>query len=122
MEHQAIKILTSTSNGGAVHATGVQFASDRTQSYTVNAGKEVIVSAGAIMSPALLQLSGIGDSSLLQSVGVDVVLDLPGVGKNLQEQTLDSIGWTWVNGFDPQGRGPSDCIAYPDIDAVSLWV
>ena len=34
-------------------------------------------------------------------------------------QTIDSIGWTPVDGFNPNGTGPSDCIAYPDLSAVS---
>ncbi|KAK6640556.1 hypothetical protein RUM44_012252 [Polyplax serrata] len=52
----------------------------------VFARKEVILSAGAINSPRLLLLSGIGPKKQLQGVGVDVHADLPGVGKNLQMQ------------------------------------
>ena len=46
---------------------------------------EIICSGGAINSPQLLQLSGIGPANLLREVGVDVVQDLPGVGANLQD-------------------------------------
>jgi choline dehydrogenase len=49
------------------------------------AAREVILSAGALQSPQLLQLSGIGPAALLQKHGVDVVHDLPGVGQNLQD-------------------------------------
>ena len=49
------------------------------------AAKEVFVSAGAIGSPALLQLSGIGDPELLAARGIATVLPLPGVGRNLQD-------------------------------------
>lgn len=49
------------------------------------ASREVIVSAGAIGSPQLLQLSGIGPGAVLQQAGVTVVHDLPGVGENLQD-------------------------------------
>ena len=49
------------------------------------AGKEVILSAGAIGSPQLLQCSGIGDGQHLQSLGIEVAHDLPCVGKNLQD-------------------------------------
>jgi choline dehydrogenase len=50
-----------------------------------HAAREVILSAGALQSPQLLQLSGIGPAQLLQSNGIDVVHDLPGVGQNLQD-------------------------------------
>ncbi len=49
------------------------------------ARKEVVLSAGAIASPQLLQLSGIGDGSFLRQCGIDVVHHLPGVGENLQD-------------------------------------
>ncbi|HUR32387.1 MAG TPA: GMC family oxidoreductase N-terminal domain-containing protein [Vicinamibacterales bacterium] len=52
---------------------------------TARAGKEVVVSAGAFLSPKLLMLSGIGPAAHLESVGVPVVVDLPGVGQNLQD-------------------------------------
>jgi choline dehydrogenase len=51
----------------------------------VRAAREVIVSAGAVQSPQLLQVSGVGPAGLLQSLGVGVVKDLPGVGENLQD-------------------------------------
>jgi choline dehydrogenase len=51
----------------------------------VRARREVIVSAGAFGSPQLLQLSGIGAAEELQQHGIEVVQDLPGVGKNLQD-------------------------------------
>jgi len=64
-------------------ATGVRFTkgNDRVEA---RAG-EVILSAGAIQSPQLLQLSGIGSGKLLSSLGIPVVVDLPGVGENLQD-------------------------------------
>jgi choline dehydrogenase len=51
----------------------------------VRAGREVILSAGAVNSPHLLQLSGIGAPDLLRRHGIDVVHALPGVGENLQD-------------------------------------
>lgn len=51
---------------------------------TVNARKEVILAAGAFQSPKILELSGVGRAELLQKHGIDVVMDLPGVGQNLQ--------------------------------------
>lgn len=51
----------------------------------INANREVILSTGALQSPQLLQLSGIGPASLLQEHGIPVVKDMPGVGSNLQD-------------------------------------
>jgi choline dehydrogenase len=50
------------------------------------AAREVIVSAGAFNSPQLLKLSGVGPRTELQKFGIDVVVDLPGVGENLQDR------------------------------------
>lgn len=64
-------------------ATGVRVIRDGT---TVEAyGEQVILSGGAINSPQLLMLSGIGPADHLQSLDIDVALDLPGVGSNLQD-------------------------------------
>src|SRR3546814_5306091 len=52
---------------------------------TVKVGQEIILSAGAIQSPKLLQLSGIGPAALLSSLGIEVVADAPDVGRNLLE-------------------------------------
>ena len=53
--------------------------------HTVKAAREVILCGGAVNSPQLLQLSGIGPGSLLQSLGIDVLVDSPDVGANLQD-------------------------------------
>ena len=64
-------------------ASGVAYR-HRGASRRVDAG-EVILCGGAIASPQLLQLSGIGPAEHLRSLGIDVVADLPGVGRNLQD-------------------------------------
>ncbi len=65
-------------------ATGIEILRNGTIE-TVRAGKEVIISAGAIGSPKLLMQSGIGPADHLRKVGVSVTHDLPGVGENLQD-------------------------------------
>jgi len=55
-------------------------------------GNEIILSCGALNTPALLMRSGVGPGDHLKEVGVDVVLDRPGVGRNLQEHPLVGIG------------------------------
>ncbi|MEY2801032.1 MAG: putative choline dehydrogenase, partial [Pseudomonadota bacterium] len=69
---------------GALRCTGVQVWDGR-QQLTAHARGEVLLSAGSIGSPQILQLSGIGPADLLQSHGIAVRLHLPGVGANLQD-------------------------------------
>lgn len=86
-------------------ATGVVYAKDG-ETYLAEARGEVILAAGAIGSPQLLQLSGIGPAALLRELGIDLVHDLPGVGENLQDhlqlrliykvngvKTINDAGW-----------------------------
>lgn len=54
---------------------------------------EVILSAGAFHTPTILQRSGIGPAAFLSSAGIPLVLDLPGVGSNLQDHSGSGINW-----------------------------
>ena len=65
-------------------ARAVEYAQNGTLR-TARAGKEILVSGGAYNSPQLLQLSGVGPAELLKSHGIDIVLDAPGVGNDLQD-------------------------------------
>jgi choline dehydrogenase len=65
-------------------AVGVEYRSSTRQARTARAG-EVILCGGAINSPQLLQLSGVGNAGDLGSLGIGVTADLPGVGENLQD-------------------------------------
>ena len=65
-------------------AVGIEISQNGVKSI-VGANKEVILSAGAIQSPQILQLSGIGPKQLLEKFNISVIHDLPGVGENLQD-------------------------------------
>jgi choline dehydrogenase len=116
------------------HATRIAFEGTRAVGvYWVQRGREelaraeqeVILSAGALQSPQLLQLSGVGPADLLRQHGVPVIADLPGVGENLQDHyqartivrltspislnddvrnplRLAHMGWRWL----VRGEGP----------------
>ena len=66
-------------------ATGVAYRDGAGTEQIVRAGVEVIVSSGAIGSPQLLMVSGIGEAAQLKEHGIDVLRDLPAVGKNMQD-------------------------------------
>ncbi|KAJ6512917.1 GMC oxidoreductase-domain-containing protein [Mycena sanguinolenta] len=74
---------------GATRAVGVEFAnSPNGPRYKARARKEVVLSAGAIHSPHILMLSGVGPASRLKAYGIPVVLDAPGVGANLVDHPV----------------------------------
>jgi choline dehydrogenase len=92
------------------------------QEQVARAEREVLLSAGAIGSPHLLLLSGIGPADELRAAGVPVVADVPGVGKNLQDHLLVSVAYRdrsrttggvtpvnlvgWLARYLVTGRGP----------------
>jgi choline dehydrogenase len=82
-EAQAEKLTLERGPDGALRCTGVQVCRGGV-TQNVTAKREVVLSAGAINSPQILQLSGIGPARILQDLGIDVQLDAP-VGENLQD-------------------------------------
>jgi choline dehydrogenase-like flavoprotein len=115
---------------GGNRATGVLIdGGDR-----LAARREVIVCAGAIDSPRLLQLSGIGPAAVLSAAGVDVRVDLPGVGENLMDHAEGIVVWEvaeppspvcatgWDGGallrLTPQAARPDIAMHFP----VQAWV
>lgn len=106
--------IITTEVNGLIAATGVRFVeSDNT--YTANVTGEVCLTAGAIMSPKILEMSGIGDSAVLERAGIEVKLDLPGVGMNVQEHLYSGVtfeltdhfvGEQEVNTFDSLATNP----------------
>ena len=81
---QVTRLVLDRQQDGSLRCTGVQVWTGE-EMVTAHAQQEVILSAGAVNSPQILQLSGIGPGALLQRHGIDIQADLPGVGANLQD-------------------------------------
>ncbi|KAJ7165150.1 hypothetical protein C8R46DRAFT_1220279 [Mycena filopes] len=117
-QHLVTKILWANTTLPLL-ASGIEFAeytntTNGTTRYTAYARKEVIVAAGAIRTPAILQLSGVGDTNVLTPLNITTLLDLKTVGRNFQEQTnnLMTAGGT---GWAYNGTGPNNVIAFPNL-------
>lgn len=67
----------------------------------VFASKEVILAAGGLGTPKILQLSGVGPKKLLDHFGIPVVADLPGVGQNLQDQPTLTVPYNCARSRSP---------------------
>ena len=88
-------------------ATGVVYEQDgQEHEVEVDDDGEVVVSAGAIQSPQLLMLSGVGPADHLEELGVDVKHDLPGVGRNLQDHLRVNVAYETEEAVTP--RDPDD--------------
>ncbi|KAF4854559.1 Choline dehydrogenase [Colletotrichum siamense] len=87
------------------------------------ASREVIVSGGTFNSPQLLQLSGIGDRQDLEALGIKVVADLPGVGRNLQDnQEFPVVGLAQINFTAiPNPNEPTCEKGMPNDPCYELW-
>lgn len=105
---QVQRLLLQRQANGQLACTGVQLWTGN-ESVAAHALREVILCAGSIGSPQVLQLSGVGPGQLLQQRGVEVLADVPGVGGNLQDhlqirtvykvsgvRTLNSRAKTWL--------------------------
>jgi choline dehydrogenase-like flavoprotein len=85
-------------------AIGVQASTASGATITHTAAREVILSLGSIATPKLLQLSGIGDRSLLRSLGIELVVDSPNVGQRMREHRCFAIQFRLNGklGYNPQ--------------------
>ncbi|GAB1315560.1 hypothetical protein MFIFM68171_05770 [Madurella fahalii] len=83
-------------DGSIYRATGVTLSSGE----AIQARKEVILSAGSIQSPGLLELSGVGQPAVLKAAGVTPLVDLPGVGENYQDHIRLSNTYQLKEGID----------------------
>ncbi|NMH97039.1 GMC family oxidoreductase [Pseudonocardia acidicola] len=93
-------------------ATGVSYLHDGTPR-VAEATAEVLLAGGSINSPQLLMLSGIGPATHLRETGVDVVVDLPGVGENLHDHPAVPLLW--------QTRGTSDLVDFVNPARLVQW-
>ncbi|KAI0362375.1 alcohol oxidase [Trametes cingulata] len=103
MTTQATRIQFETSSGSRrpLRAQSVDVVAINTTGFTgtLSARKEVILSAGALQTPQLLELSGIGNKTMLQGLGIQPLIDLPGVGENLQDQPFIQLDFELTGDF-----------------------
>ncbi|MDX3968616.1 MAG: GMC family oxidoreductase N-terminal domain-containing protein [Bradyrhizobium sp.] len=106
--------------------TGVEIAYDG-KVRRISAGREVVLSLGAINTPKVLMQSGIGHEGELRRLGIPVVQHLPGVGKNFQDHLL-LFGCVWEHEIDDAPPGGNSCLLWksdaaldtPDMQCVHL--
>ncbi len=103
-------------------ATGVEI--ERASSIlTIAASTEVIISMGAINTPKLLMLSGLGDRDELARHGIPLVRHLPGVGHNLQDHVSFGCTWEYREPMAPRNSGSEATLYWksrPDLEAPDL--
>ncbi|KAK1962555.1 GMC oxidoreductase [Colletotrichum sublineola] len=93
-----VGVPSSQGTGGGRRILGVDFASESMGiNRTVTTKQEVILAAGAIQSPTLLQVSGIGPKEVLGSLNIPVQIDLPGVGNNFQDHPMAAFPFDYSN-------------------------
>ncbi len=85
-------------------ATGVELESGG-ERFVVE-GDEIILSAGAIGSPQILMLSGVGPAEHLRSLGIPIISDKPGIGQNMRDHPGVWVTWRTRPGFDLDGLAP----------------
>ena len=141
---QVSRLLLDTAADGGTRCTGVQVWNGH-EMLTAHAVQSVVLTAGAIGSPQILQLSGMGPGALLQQHGITPVVDLPGVGENLQDhlqiravfkvqgvKTLNTlannwwgkaaIGWEYLlHRTGPMSMAPSQLGAFTRSDPSQPW-
>ena len=97
------KVIFDRLNGedaseASISVVAVQFTDKDGKSHVRRATREIILAAGCLQTPKILQLSGIGDKYLLESHGIDVVVENEYVGKNLQDHPFASLSFEVAEG------------------------
>lgn len=86
------KVLLTKTNG-TFQATGVEFTAKDGQTRQITADHQVVLAAGAVKTPQLLELSGIGNKDILAKHNVPCLVDNPGVGENMQDHGYVPFSW-----------------------------
>ena len=118
LTHALVTKLTLEGN----RATGVEIALDG-KIQRIAAGLEVVLSLGAIHTPKVLMLSGIGDQAELQRLGIPVVQHLPGVGQNFQDHFGIGCVWEYQQPLAPRNNGGEATFFWksnPSLDTPDL--
>lgn len=103
-------------------AIGVEYAANaQSVRQTVTATREVIISAGALHSPQILMLSGIGPASALQAQQIHVNVDLPGVGNNLHDHAQVWCWYPYYNKSYPNPTMLTDDDTFADDARIDYW-
>ncbi|HSV58386.1 MAG TPA: GMC family oxidoreductase N-terminal domain-containing protein [Variovorax sp.] len=138
------RLMIERGADGALRCVGAEVSTDEGTT-VARATREVLLSAGSIGSPKILQLSGVGPGALLQSHGIPVLHDAPGVGANLQDhlqvravfkvqgvQTLNTLASSWwgkarialeyaFKRSGPMSMAPSQLGAFTRSSPDQLW-
>ncbi|KAK9419017.1 putative GMC oxidoreductase [Seiridium unicorne] len=119
VETHVEKILFERTTSGELRASGVRVIRPDGTPAEITASKEVIVSGGAYCSPNVLNRSGLGRKQDLERLGIDVLVDLPGVGQNLMDHLIVFMF------YETEQKGlTNDHLAYHDngiATSYKLW-
>ncbi|KLO09498.1 alcohol oxidase [Schizopora paradoxa] len=108
----------TSKDDGLVRAVQVEYILANETTARIPVGREVIVSAGTVGTPKVLELSGIGNSTILRDAGVETLVDLPTVGENLADHVH-----SWVNSFTSLNLTQDLLLEDPSFltEQLALW-
>ncbi|KAL2202598.1 glucose oxidase [Sarocladium strictum] len=98
-------------------ASGVKYQTPEGESVTVSVAKEVILTAGVFRTPLILERSGVGNPAILEKLGIETVINLPGVGENFIEQTSNPLLYASKDSASGEGYAPYVAL----VSASQVW-